>query len=326
MGEDLRLRETDASGAIAAEAALWWTHAPPLAGERLGVIGGFSATSEAAATALLGRAEAELRARDCTLAVGPMDGNTWRRYRLVTEPGDEPPFFLEPTNPSAWPAWWRAAGFGPLAEYFSTATDDLAARDDRLDGVAARMAAAGVTIRPLDPARFEEELGKIYEVSVVSFQENFLYTPLPREAFFAQYRAIQARVRPELVLLAEQAGRPVGYVFGTPDFAQAQRGGAVTTFIVKTLAVLPGRAHAGLGALLMGEAHAAARRLGFTRAIHALMHESNKVRNLSAIYARTIRRYTLFAKRLAAEADGGGESTASANNTGKMPVPRRGST
>jgi predicted N-acetyltransferase YhbS len=298
MGEDLRLRETDAAGATIAEVALWWTQAPPLAGERLGFIGSFSATSETATVAVLRRAAAELRVRGCTLAVGPMDGNTWRRYRLVTEPGNEPPFFLEPTNPAEWPAWWRAAGFGPLAEYYSTATDDLAAQDARLDAVALRMAAAGVTIRPLDPARFEEELEKIYAVSVVSFQQNYLYTPLPKEAFVAQYRAIQARVRPELVLLAEQAGRPVGYLFATPDYAQAQRGGAVTTVIVKTLAVLPGRAYAGLGALLMGEAHAAGRRLGFTRAIHALMHESNKVRNLSAIYARTIRRYTLFAKRL----------------------------
>jgi len=38
--------------------------------------------------------------------------------------------------------------------------------------------------------------------------------------------------------------------------------------------------------------------MGFTRAIHALMHETNKSRNLSARYARTIRRYTLFSKRL----------------------------
>jgi GNAT superfamily N-acetyltransferase len=192
------------------------------------------------------------------------------------------------------------AGFGALAEYYSTATEDLAVRDERLDGVAARMGKARVTIRALDRTRFEEELAKIYEVSVVSFQENYLYTPLPKEAFFDQYRAIQARVRTELVLLAEQAGRPAGYVFATPDFAQAQRGEAVTTVIVKTLAVLPGRAFAGLGALLLGEVHEAARRIGFTRAIHALMHETNRSRNLSAHYAKTIRRYTLFSKRLAA--------------------------
>jgi L-amino acid N-acyltransferase YncA len=160
------------------------------------------------------------------------------------------------------------------------------------------MASAGVTIREIDPAHFEEDLARIYEVSVVAFQDNYLYTPLPREAFLAQYRAIQARVKPELVLLAEQERGPVGYVFATPDYAQAQRGEPITTVIVKTLAVLPARANAGLGALLLGRVHEAAQSLGFTRAVHALMHETNKSRNLSARYAGTIRRYTLFSKRL----------------------------
>jgi L-amino acid N-acyltransferase YncA len=296
LDEDLRLIDEGLDGA--AEASLWWTHVPELPGERLGVIGGFSASSGGAAGRILELAVAELRQCGCTLAVGPMDGNTWRRYRLVTDVGTEPPFFLEPANPAEWPAWWRLAGFGPLAEYYSSATDDLARRDPRLDAAAARMASAGVTIREIDPAHFEEDLARIYEVSVVAFQDNYLYTPLPREAFLAQYRAIQARVKPELVLLAEQERGPVGYVFATPDYAQAQRGEPITTVIVKTLAVLPARANAGLGALLLGRVHEAAQSLGFTRAVHALMHETNKSRNLSARYAGTIRRYTLFSKRL----------------------------
>ena len=282
-----------------AEASAWWMHVPGVPGERVGVIGGFAATSIEAARRVLSFAEAELKRRGCTVAVGPMDGYTWRRYRFVTDPGTEPPFFMEPTNPAEWPAWWRTAGFEPLAEYYSSATDDLATRDPRLDGAAARMSAAGISIRPLDPAQFEEDLARIYDVSVVSFQENYLYTPLPREDFFTQYRAIQARVKTELVLLAEQGGKPVGYVFAVPDYAQAQRGEPVTTVIVKTLAVLPARANAGLGALLLGRVHEAAQSLGFTRAIHALMHETNKSRNLSARYAHTIRRYTLFSKRIA---------------------------
>lgn len=293
MGADLRLQEGSA------EVSLWWTHVPPMAGECPGVIGRFSAGTEAEASVVLTRACEELRARGCTLAVGPMNGNTWRSYRLVTEAGDEPPFLLEPVNPAEWAVWWRAAGFGPLAEYYSSATEDLVTRDERVDGVAARMRAAGVTVRAFRLEEFEAELERIYEVSVVSFQSNYLYTPLPKEAFLAQYRAIRERVRPELVLLAEDAERrPVGYVFAVPDYAQAARGEKVTTVIVKTLAVLPGRQHAGLGAWLLAEVHAAARSLGFTRAIHALMHETNKSRNLSAHYAKTIRRYTLFSKRL----------------------------
>jgi GNAT superfamily N-acetyltransferase len=296
MNADADVRATTPDGR--AEALLWWTQTPQLPGEKLGAVGGFQATSATAAAQVLARACERLQAEGCTLAVGPMNGNTWRSYRLVTDAGTEPPFLLEPTNPSEWPAWWRAAGFEPLAEYYSTAAVDLARHDGRLTSVAARMAAAGVSVRTIDPTHFEEELGRIYDVSVVSFQENYLYTPLPREEFVAQYRTMQSKMQPELVLLAEHAGRPVGYVFAMPDLAQAQRGEPVTTFIVKTLAVLPGRTYAGLGALLLDAVHRAAQRLGFTRAIHALMHETNKSRNLSAHYATTIRRYTLFARRL----------------------------
>jgi GNAT superfamily N-acetyltransferase len=228
-----------------------------------------------------------------------MDGNTWRKYRFVTDPGTESPFFLEPTNPPEWPVWWRSAGFNPLAEYYSACTDDLTIRDPRLDAAEARMKTAGITIRPLALDQFEQDLARIYDVSVIAFQDNYLYTPLPRDAFLSQYVAVRPHVRPELVLLAEQAGAPIGYVFAIPDYAQAQHDEPVTSIIAKTLAVLPSRTNAGLGAVLLGSVHEAARSLGFTRAIHALMHETNKSRNLSARYAQTIRRYTLFSKRIA---------------------------
>ena len=39
-----------------------------------------------------------------------MDGDTWHSYRFVTEPGTEPPFILEPVNPSHWPTLFEALG------------------------------------------------------------------------------------------------------------------------------------------------------------------------------------------------------------------------
>ena len=68
--------------------------------------------------------------------------------------------------------------------------------------------------------------------------------------------------------------------------------------IVKTLAVVPGRSYAGLGNLLASRCEHLAAGLGYTRAIHALMHEASPSRNISRRYAKTIRRYTLFARTL----------------------------
>jgi predicted N-acetyltransferase YhbS len=227
-----------------------------------------------------------------------MDGNTWRRYRFITERGSEPLFFLEPDNPDEWPGHFVENRFVPLAQYFSGLNPDLSREDPRVKRVAERFAGMGVQIRPLDMRRFEAELRKIHAVSEISFKGNFLYTPLSEDDFVAQYRQIEKHVRPELVLVAEQEGRAIGFIFTIPDLLQARRGQAIDTVIVKTVAVLPDRAHAGLGTYLVGHSQVVAHDLGYKRAIHALMHETNLSRNISGHHATTMRRYTLFAKAL----------------------------
>jgi predicted N-acetyltransferase YhbS len=283
---------------LRARCSLWWTDVPPYGAERLGVIGHYGAATEAEGLTILQAAARELSRRGCTFAVGPMDGNTWRRYRLVVERGTEPPFFLEPTNPDDWPSHYLAAGFDPLAHYFSALNTDLSRRDERMTGVAERLANVGVTIRQIDLEHFDRDLERIYGVAEVAFREAFLYTPLPPEAFAMQYRRIRQYLQPELVLIAEHDERTIGFAFTIPDVLELTRGGRPRTAIIKTLAVLPDRTYAGLGSLLSDRSHAAASALGYERAIHALMHESNKSRNISAHSGVPLRRYALFGRRL----------------------------
>jgi predicted N-acetyltransferase YhbS len=158
--------------------------------------------------------------------------------------------------------------------------------------------AAGVAIRPLDLTRLSEELDRIYAVSVASFGRGLLYTPLGRNEFVAQYERVLPRVRPDLVLIAEVEDRPVGFVFAVPDWLQADRNQPIDTIIIKTVAVLPDRAYGGLGRVLAWHCERLAARSGYTRSIHALMHDHSKSWNISQEYARTVRRYTLFARPL----------------------------
>jgi hypothetical protein len=68
--------------------------------------------------------------------------------------------------------------------------------------------------------------------------------------------------------------------------------------IVKTLAVEPDRAYAGLGQLLLAQSQQHAREQGFSAAIHALMRDAGSMRRISGRYAQPMRHYTLFAKVL----------------------------
>lgn len=283
-----------------ARCSLWWCATPVHGAERIGAVGHYAALDDASAHLLLEHAGKTLAAQGCTQMVGPMDGNTWRRYRFVTDRGTEPPFFLEPDNSDACPAQFTAAGFLPLAGYYSALNTDLTQHDARLDAVALRLEDAGVRLRALDADRFESELTRIYDVSLASFAKNFLYTPIAQAEFVLQYRKVMPYLRPGLSLLAEGGGHTLGFVFALPDLLQAQRGVPIDTVIVKTVAVQPDRRHAGLGALLVARVQEAAATLGYTRAIHALMHESNTSRNISAHYAQPMRKYTLYMRPLRA--------------------------
>lgn len=280
-----------------ARCALWWSRTPALRGERLGFIGQYDARHASAARQALDAACGRLRAAGCARAVGPVDGDTWHRYRLVTWRGREPPFFLEPDNPDDWPVHFEAAGFTALAEYFSAKCDDIAAfrGDDALD---ARHRAAGFRIRDIDMSRLDEELQLLWTLASDAFSENFLYTPIPAAEFKRMYAAIIPHALPALVWFLERDGEAAGFSFTVPDILQKARGVPVDTVIHKTMGIRKAFRGQGLGGWLADTVFTRARALGFRQAIHALMHESNPSRKLGRGQLRDIRRYTLFSRAL----------------------------
>jgi GNAT superfamily N-acetyltransferase len=299
---DLSCMIQGAGGQARARCSLWWRSTPALADHKIGYIGHYAVTASpegsSASTALLAFACERLAAEGRTLAVGPVGGNTWQRYRLLTERGSEPPFFLEPDNPDEWPSQFTASGFIPLAQYFSALNDDLMREDPALADLERRVADHGVTIEALQPECFDEEMRRVHALSLLSFRNNLLYTPISEADFLAQYAPIRRHMRPDLVLLAKKNEELIGYIFGIPDLLQAQRGQPVRTVILKTMAVHPDHGGAGIGGLLMARCHQAARAAGFTRAIHALFHEANRSGRISSHTARVFRRYTLFSRPL----------------------------
>jgi GNAT superfamily N-acetyltransferase len=295
---DIHLCAMSASGDAQAHCSLWWNHVPAYEQHRVGVIGHYAAASDDGAASVLAAAEERLRKTGCTIAIGPMNGNTWRSYRFVAERGEHPTFFLEPENPPEWPLQFERAGFSTLASYFSALNSDLSRPDSRLDVIEKKIADAGVVIRSAN-ADVRRELQKIFSVSQISFRQNFLYTEIPETEFISMYEPLLPMVHPELVLIAESAGQCVGYLFAIPDLALKARGLDVDTFIIKTVSILPQPHIHGLGTLLVARAQQLGRQMGFRRCIHALMFEDNISLNISRHYASVMRKYTLFSKALA---------------------------
>ncbi|HEY9766871.1 MAG TPA: GNAT family N-acetyltransferase [Chroococcales cyanobacterium] len=282
-------------GEDAAHCSIWWKNTPDYPGQRLGLIGHYFAQNEEAGRRIIEHAYLRLSEEGCTLAIAPIDGDTWHRYRFLVERGESPLFFLEPDNPDDYPSHFTSLGFEVFASYCSSSNEDLSYEDPRLPAVAESLEKSGVSLRNILLDSFEEELSRIFSVCAASFQKNFFYTPLAEKVFLEMYTKVQPFVRPELVTIAEHRGAPVGFLFALPDVLAPNSG----TYIIKTLAVLPERRYAGLGNVMMWtRTRAAARDLGYRREIHALMYDKNPSLVSSSRATRPFRRYSLFARPL----------------------------
>lgn len=285
----------DKLGAIC---SLWPQGLPARDGHRAAALGHFFAQGHAAGVQLLAYACQRLAAQGFTQVIGPLDGDTWHRYRLVTVPREQPPFFLEYYTPCSWPAIFTDAGFAPIATYTSARTTTADYHDPSAAKFARKVAQLGITLRTFEPARAQQELAALYALSSQSFAHNLLYTPIALEEFLALYLPLLPYLNPDLFLLAEAAGVLVGYVLALPDHLQRARGEVSDTLIIKTLARHPDRRYAGLGSYLGQAIHQRGAALGYRYAIHALMHDANVSLTISAKSAQPIRRYALYGKKL----------------------------
>lgn len=284
---------------VVARCSIWWENVPCDENEILGIIGHFEATSKEATSKLLDICCDILEQQGCTLAIGPMDGNTWHTYRFVTWTNNDPKFFLEPENPVEYPSYFTDAGFSEYKKYESDIENDLTTIDNRVGRAKERLAETKIAIRSFNSNDFFGELKKIYDISVKCFPVNPLYMEIDEKSFIKQYEKLLGKVSEELILIAERGDNPIGFVFTVPNFEQALMGKQIDTVIFKTIAVLPGRENAGLGSILIDKVKDNCRRLGLKKAIYALMYDSNNSKNIAKKNnAVTMRRYTLYAKDL----------------------------
>lgn len=292
------------------------------AGRPVGMMGFFEALPEAeeAVAALFLEARSWLEAAGAGEIVGPLDGDTWHRYRLNVGPHDAPPFLLEPYNPPFYPELWRANGF-EVVERYSSKRVEAEAVVRHLAGRAESCLAAGYRLRPIDLGRFEDELRTLYRLSTAIFAGNYLYSEIAEERFLDLYRGAKALLDPRLVWFAhappapERPERPeggeVGFLFAYPDRVRAlaaMRGRrdlpAQLRFLLrrddyeaidfKTLGVLREHRRSGVAAALFHRGHAEALALGRKVAHHCLFRDGNPSGDLDGGAGEILRRYELY--------------------------------
>lgn len=267
-------------GAIVARLSVWRRGTATHRGRDTRYLGHVSAVDQDALTTLLAGVGG-LEASGSHVLLGPIDGSTWNRYRVVTDAGDLPPFPLEPSNPAWWGDAFAAAGYSPIERYWSGVRDVQAVPCE-----APAPAPEGVTIRELRTEHLADELNAIYDLALEAFAANPLYTPIDPDRFRAMYEPLAGHLDPRLCLVAER-GDPIGVMMCIP----ADR----SRLVLKTIAVASEERGTGVGRLLLDAAAHRGQTLGYRSLIYALMHDDNRSSSMVQRVAVPMRRYALYA-------------------------------
>lgn len=250
-------------------------------------VGQFSCATAEGGADLLEQVAQQARKDGAEALIGPMDGDTWHSYRLITETDGSKPFLMEPSSKPHDIAAFKQAGFETVGSYFSASAP--------LAGIPtnAPRETGEFQIETWDGTAPEALFTQVHALSCEAFAKNPFYKPIDLKAFLAMYMPVVPLLKQQLILFARAKDSAlVGFLFGIPNYAEGAQPSAV---ILKTYASL----RKGAGHALSAQFYRASKELGYQTALHALMHDDN----LSAIRsglngAEVFRRYALMGRRL----------------------------
>jgi GNAT superfamily N-acetyltransferase len=256
--------------------------------------GHFEAQNDPEAVALLMQeASTCAAARGCATLIGPMDGSTWDTYRLATDRHDQH-YLMDLRHPAWYPDLLTSAGLVPLRDYATNLDSTLRYDLARAHSIIQRLTDRGIRIRPIDLPNWEAELKALHAFCMVSFRDNYLFTPITAERFAAKYQAARPIVHPRYVLMADDdvSGQLCGFVFAVPNLSDTsgQRG-----LVLKTIARDPAWKYAGLGTMLGHTLYQNAIEDGFDYILHAFMESSNVSNQVSESFSGVpMKHYRLY--------------------------------
>lgn len=282
-----------------------------------GTIGFFESLNNLPACRLmLETAEHWLREHNLHCARGPMDGDTWHRYRFNVGPHETPPFLKEPWNPDYYPALWVACGYAPVDRYLSATITDPVRAAEGLAPFLRRVRRKGYTFRAIRKDRLDDELEILHRLSLRIFAGNRHYSPIPLASFLKLYDGMGSVLVPDLCqFCCAPDGREIGFVFCYPDYADAVRAmngrtgplaalrflwhrRGVARVCIKSLGCLPEFRGTGAGPALVALALERIAARGYREALMCLMHEENDSTRLDGGLSRPFREYLLYEKEL----------------------------
>ncbi len=167
---------------------------------------------------LLDTVKAELKSKGMAIMRGPMNFSTNEECGFLVEGFDQPPMLMTPYNPSYYNDLMEGYGMRKAKDLFAFIYQVRESLPEKVLRVAVIAEKRGISIRPIDKKRFQEEMQVFKEVYNSAWEKNWGFIPLTDEELDYLGERLKQIAVPELTLIAEDDGEPVGFMGLLPDF------------------------------------------------------------------------------------------------------------
>lgn len=193
--------------------------------ENIGFFGFFeSINDQAVADELFARAKEWLRDQKVDSVRGPANPSVNDEYGLLVEGFDRPPVMLMPYNPSYYVELIEHAGFRKAKDMYSYQLAEKTVMSERLERISSMVKdREGLTFRTFNMEDFKGEVDRIKGLYNRAWMYNWGAVPMTDEEFDYLARDLKPVIVPELVIIAEYKGEPIGFALSLPDLNVALR-------------------------------------------------------------------------------------------------------
>jgi GNAT superfamily N-acetyltransferase len=240
--------------------------------EKVGFFGFFeSIDDQDVANALFDAAKGWLIGQKMEAMRGPVTPSVNDEYGLLVDGFDKPPAILMTYNPPYYQKLIETYGLKRVKDLYAYYVHSDKVFTEKLTRVSELVRKrTGVVIRQLDMARFDQEVAVIRDLYNRGWERNWGEVPMTEEEFAYVAKDLKTIVNPNIVIIAEIKGKPVGFAMSLPDLnivLRKNRNGYLIPGILRLLlfkkkidfmrivilGVLPEYLNTGIGGLLFYE-------------------------------------------------------------------------
>lgn len=187
--------------------------------EKAGFFGFFECINDQeVAHSLLNKVSEYLRGNSMEIMRGPMNFSTNEECGFLLQGFDEPPMLMTPYNPVYYHQLMEEYGLQKAKDLYAFIYEVEEALPEKILRVAQIGEKRGITVRHVEKKNFAKAMKAFQEIYNTAWKDNWGFMPLTDEELVYMGGRLKQIIVPCLTLIAEDRGRPVGFMAMIPDF------------------------------------------------------------------------------------------------------------